>query len=126
MPLSEQLQELRKKNSDSQEQLAEKLGVSRQAVSKWESGQGSPDLNNIIKISEVYQVSIDYIVKGVSNQQISTDQVSIEQICDKPPKRLDSSVKKAFIGIMVFAGVALVGVLFLSLLTLCTQLIVNL
>lgn len=61
--LSEKLQILRKKNGLSQEELAERLGISRQAVSKWESGQSAPDLNKLIIISELYNVTIDNLVK---------------------------------------------------------------
>lgn len=61
--LEEKLQILRKRNGLSQERLAEKLGVSRQAVSKWESGQSTPDLNKLIKLSELYNVTIDSLVR---------------------------------------------------------------
>ena len=63
MSLSEKLQTLRKENGLSQEELAEKLGISRQAVSKWESGQSTPDLNKLIVISKLYNVTIDSLVK---------------------------------------------------------------
>ena len=63
MNLSEKLQLLRKKNGFSQEELADKLGISRQAISKWESGQSIPDLNKLIILSELYNVTIDNLVK---------------------------------------------------------------
>ena len=55
---------LRKKMGLSQEELANKIGVSRQAVSKWESGQSMPDLDKIIALSDLFGVSTDYILKG--------------------------------------------------------------
>ncbi len=61
MDIAQRLQELRKRAGYSQEQVAELLGLSRQAVSKWESGQGKPDVDNIVKLTEVYHVSADYI-----------------------------------------------------------------
>lgn len=64
MELSSRLQELRKEAGYSQEQLAEMLGVSRQAVSKWESGQTNPDINNVGRLSEIYGKSTDYIIFG--------------------------------------------------------------
>lgn len=64
MTLSDRLQALRKSQNLSQEQLAEKLDVSRQAISKWESGQANPDINNILKLSDIYEVSTDYILTG--------------------------------------------------------------
>ena len=63
MALAEKLYELRKKSSLSQEQLAEQLGVSRQAISKWESGQAVPESDKLVAISNYFQVSLDYLMK---------------------------------------------------------------
>lgn len=63
MALSEKLYELRKKDGLSQEQLAERLGVSRQAVSKWESGKAVPESDTLISISEYFNVTLDYLMK---------------------------------------------------------------
>ena len=58
------LVELRKKNNLSQEELAEKLGVSRQAVSKWERSEASPDTDNLIALAEIYGMSLDELIFG--------------------------------------------------------------
>jgi transcriptional regulator with XRE-family HTH domain len=63
MILADKIIELRKKNGWSQEELADKLGVSRQAVSKWESAQAVPDMNRVIKLSEIFGVSTDLLLK---------------------------------------------------------------
>ena len=63
MIFSEKLQILRKNKGYTQEALAAKLGVSRQAVAKWESGQIYPDISNLILISDLMSVSVDYLVK---------------------------------------------------------------
>ena len=63
MILADKIIELRKKNGWSQEELADKLGVSRQAVSKWESAQAVPDMNRIIRLSEIFGVSTDLLLK---------------------------------------------------------------
>ena len=63
MKLSEKIAGERKKRGWSQEELAERLGVSRQAVSKWESGQSVPDLTKILGLSEVFGVTTDYLLK---------------------------------------------------------------
>ncbi len=63
MRLQDKLQLLRKQNGYSQEQLADKLGVSRQTIGKWESGQVIPELYGMIQLSELYGVTIDRIVK---------------------------------------------------------------
>ena len=63
MILADKIIELRKKNGWSQEDLAEKLDVSRQSVSKWESAQSVPDMNKILKLSEIFGVSTDFLLK---------------------------------------------------------------
>lgn len=63
MILADKITDLRKKNGWSQEELANRLGVSRQAVSKWESAGSIPDLDKIIKMSDLFSVSTDYLLK---------------------------------------------------------------
>ena len=62
MTFGEKLQEARKRAGYSQEQLSEKLSVSRSAVAKWESGGGLPDIENLKAISQLLDVSIDYLL----------------------------------------------------------------
>lgn len=84
MRLCEKLQILRKQNGLSQEELAEKLGISRQAVSKWESGQSIPDLNKLIIISELYNITIDNLVKERDEFDF------IQKIEDKDIEKVDN------------------------------------
>lgn len=63
MILADKIMEERKKNGWSQEELADKLSVSRQAVSKWESAQSVPDLQRVIQLAEIFNVSTDYLLK---------------------------------------------------------------
>ena len=63
MILADKIIELRKKNGWSQEELAEKLDVSRQSISKWESAQSIPDMNRIIAMSQIFGVSTDVLLK---------------------------------------------------------------
>lgn len=63
MIFPEKLQVLRKSKGLTQEELAEKISVSRQAVAKWESGQAYPDISNLIGISEFFKITIDHLVK---------------------------------------------------------------
>ncbi len=63
MILADKIIDLRKKNGWSQEELAEKLGVSRQSISKWEGAQSIPDMNRIIALSEIFGVTTDYLLK---------------------------------------------------------------
>lgn len=63
MTLGEKIFKLRTRQGFSQEALGEKLGVSRQSVSKWETNQSVPELDKIVALSEVFQVSTDYLLK---------------------------------------------------------------
>lgn len=67
MNMSDRIRELRKTKGMSQEELAEKIGVSRQAISKWESAQSMPDLDKIILLSDYFEVSTDYLLKGLDS-----------------------------------------------------------
>ena len=77
MIFADKLIDLRKKNGWSQEELAEKLNVSRQAVSKWEGAQSVPDMSRIIQLSELFGVSTDYLLKD-NLEQTETTQESNE------------------------------------------------
>ena len=63
MILADKISDLRKKNGWSQEERAEKLDVSRQSISKWEGAQSTPDMNRILKMSELFGVTTDYLLK---------------------------------------------------------------
>ena len=71
MNIADRIQYLRKRKGLSQEELAEKVGVSRQAVSKWESEQSTPDIEKIIVMSEFFEVTTDYILKGIEPVNMS-------------------------------------------------------
>lgn len=63
MSLGEKIKTMRQQAALSQEQLAERLNVSRQAVTKWETGKGIPDIANLIAISEEFDLSLDELIK---------------------------------------------------------------
>jgi len=69
--VANRLQELRKKNGYSQEDLADELGVSRQAVSKWERGDASPDTDNLIALSKIYNVTLDELINGEDEYKVN-------------------------------------------------------
>ena len=69
MKLEEKIMTLRKKQGWSQEELAFRLDVSRQAVSKWEMGSSIPDLDKIIKMSEIFGVTTDYLLKDDAQEE---------------------------------------------------------
>lgn len=75
MILADKIIQLRKKSGWSQEELAAQMGVSRQSVSKWESGQSIPDLDKILKLSALFNVSTDFLLKDeLSDAPVAVDQ----------------------------------------------------
>jgi len=64
MTLGEKIQILRKQHGMSQEQLSAMMAVSRQAISKWEVGESIPDVDNIVQLSDIFNVSTDYLLKN--------------------------------------------------------------
>lgn len=90
--LGNALYELRKKSGMSQEELAERLGVSRQAVSKWECGESLPDTDNLITIAKLYGVSLDELVGNVpaeSAEKGSPADTQKQEEGDKDAQRKD-------------------------------------
>lgn len=73
MILADKIMNLRKKNGWSQEELAEKMQVSRQAVSKWESAQTVPDIEKILMLSSLFGVTTDYLLKDEIEDEVFTD-----------------------------------------------------
>lgn len=78
MNLGEKIKDCRTKAGLSQEQLAERIHVSRQAVTKWETGRGIPDIANLIALSEEFDISLDELVKedGAVKRKIISDSAS--------------------------------------------------
>jgi len=69
MNIADRIQNLRKAKGISQEELADKVGVSRQAVSKWESEQSIPDIDKVIIMSDYFDVTTDYLLRGIENEK---------------------------------------------------------
>ena len=76
MNIADRIQTLRKTKGVSQEELADKIGVSRQAISKWESEQSIPDMDKIVIMSDYFEVTTDYILKGIENEKHEVDTVN--------------------------------------------------
>ncbi len=77
--LSEKLFKLRKNRGLSQEQLAEQLNVSRQAISKWEQGTAVPESEKLIRISNYFGVTVDYLLKNDSEDTTNTTDEVVEE-----------------------------------------------
>lgn len=80
MTFHEKLKSLRIKNGYSQEQLAEMLNVSRQAITKWESGKGMPDISNIKAVAEIFDVTLDSLLNDIEEIK-TTDEHFCWKIC---------------------------------------------
>ena len=97
MILADKITEERKRNGWSQEELAEKLGVSRQAVSKWESAGSVPDLQRIIQLADLFGVTTDYLLKDeiVESLEVPSTNISTEET--KPFRRVSMEEANIFL-----------------------------
>lgn len=83
MDIGERIFQLRNENNLSQEQMAERLDISRQAISKWESGQSTPELDKIIQLSELFGITTDYLLKGKETQNNNLTAIEKKHIREK-------------------------------------------
>ncbi len=110
MALAEKLHVLRKRIGLSQEQLAERLGVSRQAVSKWESGRAVPESETLVAISEYFGVSLDYLLKdGDPAPAAAANEEETREKSDGRKKRITGTVV-CLIGIFCLLAWGLISV----------------
>ena len=93
MIFADKLIDLRKKNGWSQEDLAEKLNVSRQAVSKWEGAQSIPDMGRIIQLSDLFGVSTDYLLKD----ELEHTEPTQDTAADSLTRTIDMGEANAFL-----------------------------
>ena len=114
MNLSDRIQYLRKARGISQEGLADQIGVSRQAVSKWESEQSMPDLDKIISMSDYFEVTTDYLLKGIEPVVQKEEEQSIKH------RRIASNIcyqlSLGFIGLGIILSIILADFLKISIL----------
>ena len=75
MTLEEQIKYYRKQAGLSQEKMAEKIGVSRQAITKWENGTGTPDIANLIAIADLFQLSVDELLLNEKTEKKQADYI---------------------------------------------------
>ncbi|MBK0294107.1 helix-turn-helix transcriptional regulator [Bacillus sp. S34] len=117
MNLGEQLQKLREEKKMSREDLAGEMNVSRQAVYKWEKNKGYPDIENLIKLSEVYNVTLDELIKGDQSFQskIAIDRKKSEDFSDPG---FVVGIILVFVGLFLDLGKFSAGVTILGFLTM--------
>ena len=115
MNVADRIQSLRKSKGISQEQLANDLGVSRQAVSKWESEQSTPDMDKIVLMSDYFEVTTDYILKGIEPVPVQLDHTTVGDVLDKKVltkengARIKKIIRYVIIGILIFLGIDLIS-----------------
>ena len=105
MILADKIMQLRKKNGWSQEELAERLGVSRQAVSKWEGMQATPDLNKLLAMSQLFGVSTDYLLKD----EMETEEYVQDGDASAPRRMVTLQEANAFIALRQRASLIIAG-----------------
>lgn len=104
MSLAEKLVTLRKQNGLTQMELAEKLNVSRQAVSRWEVGAAIPGMENLRAIGELYEVSVDCLLNDTVEEITVASKTESLAVCDK---HLEDATKKKYRIILVVTLVCL-------------------
>lgn len=118
MVFSKQLIQLRNRRGISQEELAAMMDVSRQSVSKWETDQTYPDSEKLIRLSEIFEVSIDYLLKGTEteitdsqyNSQASAQMsAEVNEILDHVHQM--SQTKRMIIGLVLIGGIVFLCIL---------------
>jgi transcriptional regulator with XRE-family HTH domain len=120
MEFNNKLYELRKQKGFSQEELANRLNVSRQTISKWEVGESSPDMEKLVAISELFDISLDELVldKAVKKEEPSEQIVRSELYSDvKEHVLTEENKKKAKKGLKI-AGIVLGALLLIDLISM--------
>ncbi len=103
--LSERIYKFRRKSGLSQEQLAEKIGVSRQAISKWESGTSTPELEKLLALNDCFSITLDELVK---------DETANQEASEAPLKSRENKASKVA-EMKVGIGLCLIGAICLIL-----------
>lgn len=83
MEIAERLAAMRREKGFSQEDLAGQLGLSRQAISKWERGESAPDMGNLIALAELYEVSLDELIRGEAPERAAEESASKTSATEK-------------------------------------------
>lgn len=109
MTFEEKLIDQRRRRGLSQEQLADRLGVTRQSVSKWESGQATPELPKLIALADLFEVSVDYLVRdNLDKPPASAETAQLERKLEQLRRETDTTIysytsKARFLGLPLVA-----------------------
>lgn len=122
MNFNEKLQSLRKSNGITQEELAEKLEVTRQTISKWECGESTPDFRNLVKISGIFKVSIDFLLKDEAPEETSETRLTNAPRAYIIKRKFDH---KSLLGACLFGAGVVSMLVFFILSTVCPMTVMN-
>ena len=111
MKIGKRILELRKKQNITQEQLAEKLDVTRQTISNWELGITKPDIEQIIKISNIFKISIDELL-GQKTNNIILSKAIVEKIKNAQITMFTAS--SSCVSIFIFINAAVIDLIFVA------------
>ena len=111
MTFGNKLLQLRKNRKMSQEQLADKLCVTRQAVSKWELDETLPDTDNLIKIADLFFVSVEYLVNENGDIQKQSNRINLQDIDKFDIVNFLAAVSSAFVSSIALIYYATIGFL---------------
>lgn len=115
MEFAEKITALRKSRELTQEQLAERLGISRQSVSKWENGSVFPEMEKIVELSRIFDVTLDYLLKPseVDELSIKTDLLEQQQkhllLREEKRIQLSKNILYSFSIYLIFLAVYFIG-----------------
>lgn len=125
MDFNNRLYQLRKQKGLSQEELANRLNVSRQTVSKWEVGDSTPDMEKLIAISDLFDVSLDKLVMGKEDEPQAPTTTKSELVTVLNEKVLTSKNKKKAKTILKIVGIIFGAILLIDVLSMIIYFAVN-
>jgi len=116
MTIADRIQSLRKQKGMSQEELADRVGVSRQAVSKWESEQATPDIDKIVIMSDIFDVTTDYLLKGIEpvksdDHKTMADVIDQKVLTEKNSRRVKTALKWFLIGFGILLAIDIISMI---------------
>ena len=109
------LRDLRKEKGQTQEEIAERFGVSSKSVSRWETGKSLPDLANLVELADYYEVDIKEIIDGERKSELmeNEEKETLQKVADYAEAEKRLAVKRkcivTFLGTMVFALCIIIG-----------------
>jgi len=125
--LGDQLQRLREAKNMSREELAQQINVSRQAVYKWENNKGYPDIQSLLRLSEIYETTIDELIKDdpTLQRKIDNNQDESKELEDEEMFNPGFYIGIVIIFLGIFLGIALGNLILSTVLNIIGTLIIS-